>query len=72
MVYAVLYLAGVAIGLAVMRDPLTSRIPTALMWPLGPVAFVIVIGIMLIAAAIVWPVPVLSAGLILAVFAWLR
>ena len=64
----VAYVVGVIIALAVMRDPWRSRIITALLWPLGPIAFLIVVPILLLAAAILWPVPVLgSAAVIYAV-----
>jgi hypothetical protein len=54
------YLAGVLLGLAVMRDPWPSRIVTALAWPLGIVAFVVVLIVMSMAAIYLWPVPVLA------------
>ena len=64
----VAYVVGVIIALAVMRDPWRSRIITALLWPLGPIAFLIVVAMLLFAAAILWPVPVLgSAAVIYAV-----
>lgn len=54
-----IYLAGVAIGLAVMRDAWATRLLTALAWPLGIAAFAVVLVIQLAAAAYLWPVPVL-------------
>ena len=61
MLYLWIYLIGVVVGLAVMRDPLPSRIITALVWPVGPVAFAVVVVILLAASAYLWPVPVLGA-----------
>lgn len=54
------YLIGVAIGLARMRDPWPSRIVTALAWPLGVVAFGVVVSILSVAAVYLWPVPALA------------
>ena len=66
-----LYLVGVAIALVVMRDSWPTRIGTALVWPLGPLAFFVVVSILLVAAAILWPVPILGAAAILATIGWL-
>jgi hypothetical protein len=70
MPYLIVYLAGVAIGLAVMRDRWWSRLAVALCWPLGPTAFVIVVMILVLAAAALWPVPVLGAGALLGLVLW--
>jgi hypothetical protein len=64
------YLAGVAIGLVVMRDAWSIRVPTALVWPLGPIAFVIVVAIMLVTAAILWPIPILATAAVIGTVAW--
>jgi hypothetical protein len=53
------YAAGVAIGLLVMRDRWPVRLATALAWPLGVAAFVVVAVILTIAAIYLWPVPLL-------------
>jgi hypothetical protein len=65
-----IYVVGVVIGLLVMRDPWPVRIVTALAWPLGVVAFVVVLTIMSLAAVYLWPVPVL-ATVALFTLAWL-
>jgi hypothetical protein len=67
---AAVYLIGIAIGLAVMRDPWPSRIVTALAWPLGVVAFLVVVSILSVAAVYLWPVPAL-ATVGLAALVWL-
>lgn len=54
------YLGGVAIGLAVMRDPWPARMGTALAWPLGPAAFLIVVSILVVAAFVLWPLRMLA------------
>ena len=64
-----IYVVGVAIGLIVMRDPLLIRIVTALAWPLGLVAFAVVVAILSIAAVYLWPVPILATlGVITAIW----
>jgi hypothetical protein len=68
--YLVIYLAGVVLGLAVMRDAWPSRVAIALVWPLGPMAFVVVVTILVMASAVVWPVPVLGAVTLLGLAAW--
>ena len=67
---ASIYIAGVLLGLAVMRDPWPSRIVTALAWPLGIVAFVVVLIVMSLAAIYLWPVPILATLAVLALV-WL-
>jgi hypothetical protein len=66
-----IYAAGIAIGLAVMRDPWPLRVGTAVAWPLGPLAFAIVVPILLIAAVILWPVRMLGAAALIAAVFWL-
>ena len=66
-----IYLLGVVIGLAVMRDPIGPRLGTALVWPLGPIAFVIVLAILLAASAALWPVAVLGSAAVLGAIVWL-
>jgi hypothetical protein len=69
--YLVVYLAGVALGLAVMRDPWPARLGTALVWPLGPIAFLVVLAILLVAATLLWPLLMIAAGAIIAAGVWL-
>jgi hypothetical protein len=65
-----IYLAGVLVALAVMRDPWPARVTIALVWPLGPIAFVVVVAIMLVAAAILWPIPVLAGVAVIGMVFW--
>jgi hypothetical protein len=65
------YAIGVAIGLMVMRDRWPARIGIAMVWPLGPLAFCVVVPLMLAVAAIVWPVPVLGGATLLAAIAYM-
>ncbi len=71
MPFLLVYLAGVAVGLAVMRDPLPARLLTALVWPLGPIAFVLVVALLLVVATILWPVIMLGLMAIAAFGIWL-
>lgn len=47
-----IYLIGVAIGLWRTDAPLPTRLLLALLWPIGPLAFVVVVAILLAAAPI--------------------
>ena len=69
--YLLIYALGVVIGLAVMRDRWPARIATSLAWPLGPIAFLVVVPVLLVAAAILWPVPILGGAAMIAGVLWL-
>jgi hypothetical protein len=47
-----IYAAGVVVGLWRTDGPLTTKITLAFSWPLGPLAFLITIGGLVVAAAI--------------------
>jgi hypothetical protein len=47
-----IYLVGVVIGLWRTDDRWPTRVQLALLWPIGPLAFVVVIAILLAAAPI--------------------
>ncbi|HKH71500.1 MAG TPA: hypothetical protein VKA59_09135 [Vicinamibacterales bacterium] len=47
-----IYLAGVAIGLWRTDAPLVTRLLLAVLWPIGPLAFVMVVAILVAAAPI--------------------
>jgi hypothetical protein len=47
-----IYLAGVAIGLWRTDAPVPTRLLLAVLWPIGPLAFVVVVAILLAAAPI--------------------
>ena len=66
-----IYLAGLLIGLALIRDRWRTRLGLALVWPLGPIAFLVVAAILSVTAAILWPVPVLGVAAVLGAAAWL-
>jgi hypothetical protein len=46
----VIYLVGVAIGLWRTDAPLPARLLLAVLWPIGPLAFVIVVAILVAAS----------------------
>jgi hypothetical protein len=49
------YVVGVAIGLAAIDGGPAARIGLALAWPLGPLAFIVTVGGLLVVAAIAFP-----------------
>jgi len=53
---AELYLVGVVVGLIATQGGATTRLGLALLWPLGPLAFVITVAGLLVVAAIAFPV----------------
>jgi hypothetical protein len=65
-----IYIAGVLVGLGVMRDPIGPRLATALVWPLGPIAFIVVLAILLITSAALWPVTVLGTAVVVGALVW--
>jgi hypothetical protein len=69
--YLVVYLVGVLIGIAVMRDPWPARIGTALVWPLGPMAFLVVVPTLLLVCVVLWPAVMLSLLAVLGLLFWL-
>ena len=68
--YLSAYLLGVVVALAVMRDPWPARVGTALLWPLGPLAFVAVVIILVVASLMLWPLLLVPAVAILGALAW--
>jgi hypothetical protein len=71
MVLLSIYFVGLIIALAVMRDPWPERIGTAVVWPLGPLAFAVVIAVLLVASAVLWPALILGSLALLGGLAWL-
>lgn len=50
------YAAGVAVGLAATDAGPGGRLALALLWPLGPLAFVVTLGVLLAASLIAFPI----------------
>jgi hypothetical protein len=71
MLLAEVYLLGVVIGLIATDGSLSARIALALAWPLGPLAFVITIAGLTLAAAIAFPAFGALLSVVLAGVWWL-
>ena len=54
------YVAGIVVGLLVMRDRWPARVATAVAWPLGVLAFAVVVVILVAASIYLWPIPLLA------------
>ena len=65
-----IYAIGVVIGLVMTDARPLARLALAALWPVGPTAFVAVIGILLVTLAIVFPL-VGAAVLAAALIGWL-
>jgi hypothetical protein len=66
-----IYVAGVVIGMLVMRDPWPVRLGTAAVWPLGLVSFVVVAVTLVAASLYLWPILLLVFIPAVAVAWWL-
>jgi hypothetical protein len=53
----VVYILGVLIGLLAMRDRFVTRLVTAALWPIGPLAGVLVVCGLLLVSFVLWPAP---------------
>jgi hypothetical protein len=51
-----LYIGGVLVGLLLTDGRPAERLALAVLWPLGPLAFIVTVSILLVAAAIAFPV----------------
>jgi hypothetical protein len=51
-----IYVLGVAVGLLFTDARVPTRILLALLWPLGPLAFVVVVGGLLVASLYIFPI----------------
>ena len=70
---AVLYVAGIVLCVLVSDARPAERLTLALLWPLGPLALVVTVMILLVASAIAYPlvvVPVLTAVAVLCWALW--
>ena len=63
-----IYLAGVAIGLWRVDGPPPVKLLLAVLWPVGPAAFVLVVSVLVLAAAVAFPW--LGALAVIAGLAW--
>jgi hypothetical protein len=69
-IIAALYGAGVLVGLARIDAAPGARLGLSLLWPVGPAAFVVTVGGLLIVAAVAFPLVGLAA-VAAAVLYWL-
>jgi hypothetical protein len=54
-ILVILYLVGVAVGLAATDARPAARLGLALLWPLGPLAFVVTVSLLVVASVIAFP-----------------
>jgi hypothetical protein len=67
------YLVGVVVGLMATQGGPGTRLLLAILWPLGPLAFLITVGGLLVVAAVAFPVfGVILAGIVAASWRLLR
>lgn len=66
-----LYVLGALVGLAATDDRWPARLVLALLWPVGPAAFVLVVSVLTIVAVGLWPLVVLPLLATLAGLAYL-
>ena len=60
----VLYVAGIVWGLVALDAPPAARLGLALLWPLGPLAFVLTVALLLAVSPIAYPA--IGAGILIA------
>jgi hypothetical protein len=65
MLMAEIYVVGVLVGLVVTQGGVATRLGLALLWPLGPLAFIITVAGLLVVAAVAFPAfgVILAAGI---------
>ncbi len=65
MLMAEIYVVGVLVGLIATQGGAATRLGLALLWPLGPLAFILTVAGLLVVAAIAFPMfgVVLVAGI---------
>ena len=63
--WAEIYVVGVIVGLVATQGGVPTRLALALLWPLGPLAFLITVAGLLVVAAIAFPIFgfILAAGI---------
>jgi hypothetical protein len=68
MVMAEIYVVGVLVGLFATQGGVATRLGLALLWPLGPLAFIITVAGLLVVAAIAFPWfgAIVAAGIVAA------
>jgi hypothetical protein len=64
------YIGGVVVGLLLTDGSPVERLALALLWPLGPLAFIVTVAILLAAAMIAFPVFGVTAAAVGAAAWW--
>ena len=66
-----LYIGGVVVGLLLTDGRPIERLELALLWPIGPLAFIATVAILLAAAALAFPMfGIVAAGIGVAAWWW--
>jgi hypothetical protein len=68
-VLILIYVAGIGLGLLMIDARPPVRIGLSILWPIGPLAFIVTIAILLVASLIAFPA-LGAAAAIVAVLAW--
>jgi hypothetical protein len=68
--FTLLYVAGVVWGLVRADARPVERTVLALLWPLGPLAFVITVAILLAASLLAYPLVMIPAAAVVAALLW--
>jgi hypothetical protein len=67
----VIYLAGLGAGLLVIDEPFPARLGVAAAWPVGPIAFVTVVAVLLAVLPIALPRAAVVLAAVVALVWWL-
>ena len=67
---AVVYVAGVAWGLLRTDARPFKRVLLSLLWPLGPIALLVTVAILLAASVVAYPLVMIPAALVVAAVIW--
>lgn len=67
----IVYAAGIILGLLFTDARPLTRIGLALLWPLGPLAFVVTLAILAVASLIAFPMVGIAAGVAAVIVWWL-
>ncbi|MGH9254888.1 MAG: hypothetical protein ACRD3C_10005 [Vicinamibacterales bacterium] len=66
----VVYVVGVGWGLVMSDARPVERVALALLWPLGPLAFVVTVAVLLVASVIAYPMVMVPVAIAVAAFWW--
>jgi hypothetical protein len=67
---AAIYLAGVVVGLVAVDGSAAIKCLLALLWPIGPLAFVVTIALLVVTAGVAFPIAG-AVVLVAAIAAWM-